>query len=83
MKLNRESLTELKDKLYRGSTKRIQLRLKDKGLIFSRQYICRCLDPNNTADNEDIIEEAICFVEDQAIQKTEMSKRIDDLKYTT
>ena len=83
MELNSESLVELKGKLHRGSTKKIQLRLKAKGLDFTRQYICRCLNPNNKAKNEDIIEEAICFVEDQAIQMTRISRRIGNVKYKT
>jgi hypothetical protein len=73
MKLSKESLKELKDRLPKGSSKMIRDRLLKKGKKkkYSLQYIYRCLDPEKPDYNRLIIKEAILLGE-------EMTKRIAD-----
>jgi arginyl-tRNA--protein-N-Asp/Glu arginylyltransferase len=71
MKISKESLGILKDKLPRGSVQKIRTRLINKGNRFSQQYIYRCLDPAQHDYNATIIDEAILLGE-------EMTKRIEE-----
>ncbi len=79
MKISRDSLIELRKKLFRGSPKTIRLRLLAKGTIVSTQYISRCLDPDNKRYSQIIIEEAIMLGEENTNQMNQLSQRIGTL----
>ena len=76
MKLSKESLTELKKRLSRGSTKIIRERLRKKGVKYCQQYISSCLNPNNSDYKDIIVEEAILLVEEEAVQMYDLHHRI-------
>jgi len=77
--ISRETLAELRAKLPKGSAIKIQARLEKKRISFTKQYIYRCLDPNHKDYNQDIIDEAILFGEENAIQMKELRQRIEQL----
>jgi hypothetical protein len=76
MRLSKESLTELKNRLSRGSNKVIRERLKKKGFKYCQQYISSCLNPDHSDYKDVIVEEAILLVEEEAIQLYELHHRI-------
>ena len=76
MRLSKESLAELRKKLSRGSARQIRVRLMDKGIRFSQQYISNCLSPGHPDYNPIIIEEAIKLGEEEATQMYELHHRI-------
>ena len=82
MKISKESIAILRDKLPRGSAQKIRARLKKNNIRFTQQYIYRCLDPDHLDYNHLIIEEAIKFGEEIAIQKNELLQRIELLEKT-
>ena len=83
MKLSKEFLKELKEKLPRGSSKEIRKRLIKKGKKYSLQYIYRCLDPDKPDYNRLIIKEAILLGE--VITKTiqDQEVRVSKLRNTS
>lgn len=76
MKISKETLIELRKKLYRGSNQKIKARLLDQDITFSQQYISSCLNPDHPDYNQIIIEEAIKLVEEDTIQISELCQRI-------
>jgi hypothetical protein len=78
----KESVAELRQKLPYGSFKRIKVRLLDKGIKFSVQYISRVLHPDKSDYNRAIIEEAIMIAKENAIQMDELRKLMEQLKTT-
>jgi hypothetical protein len=82
MKLSKEFLKELKDKLPRGSCKKIRERLIKKGKKFSLQYIYRCLDPEKPDYNRRIIKEAILLGEEMTKSITDQELRVSKLRKT-
>jgi len=79
MKISYESLAILRDCLPRGSVKKIKNRLSEKHLYFSEQYIYRCLDPDQTAYNSFIIDEAILFCEESKKNTEHREERVFQL----
>ncbi len=69
MRISKKAAAELRDKLPRGSAKKIGSRLLKKKKTYTPQYIYRCLDPDKKDYNPTIIDEAIKLGE-------EITKRI-------
>ena len=80
MKISNEALTILRGELPRGSVPRIRRRLKNNKIIFSAQYIYRCLDPNQPDYNETIIKEAVSLCEELAKGTEELEERVLQLR---
>jgi hypothetical protein len=80
MRLSKVSAIELRDKLPRGSAEKIRLRLKKRGIIYTQQYIYRCLDPKHGDHNEKIIDEAINLGEELTLRIQEKEKRVTNLR---
>ena len=78
----KESVAELRQKLPYGSYKRINVRLLEKGIKFSVQYISRVLHPEKPDYNRTIIEEAIMIAKENAIQMEELRRQMEQLKTT-
>jgi len=79
MKISYESLAILRDNLPRGSVTTIRERLKGKNFTYSHQYIYRCLDPESTAYNSIIINEAILFCEEIKRETESQEERVLNL----
>jgi hypothetical protein len=77
MRLNNESLAELRKKLFHGCMKQIRERLLLRGITYTAQYVGRCLNPNHKNYNQDIVEEAIMMSEEYAVQVNKLCQRID------
>ena len=80
MKVSNEALTILRGELPRGSVPQIRRRLEKKQLIFSHQYIYRCLDPDHKDYNEIIILEAVLLCEDLAKGVGDLEERVLQLR---
>jgi hypothetical protein len=83
IKLSNQALIELKKKLTRGSPEKIRKRLLSKGITHCKQYISSSLNPNHKDYNQDIIEEALSLVEEEARQLYDLNLRIEFLKDPT
>ena len=84
MKTNRkESVAEIRRNLPYGSVKKIQVRLLEKKIQYSLQYISRCLNPDQSDYNQVIIDEAILLVIEISKQMIEMRRKIDFLNNET
>jgi hypothetical protein len=83
IKLSNEALIELKKKLSRGSTNVICKRLLEKDITYCRQYVSTCLNPYHKDYNQDIVEEALSLVEEEAMQLYELNHRIELLNDPT
>jgi len=81
MRISKESLAELRDKLPRGSVKKIRARLLKKKKKYSQQYIYRCLDPDKDDYNPTIIDEAIKFGEEITKSIKDKEERVSQLRY--
>jgi hypothetical protein len=80
MKLSKENLKLLKACLPPRSVAVIALRLEQKGLVRTRQYIYRCLDPDHRNYNHMIINEAIYFCIERLRIKREIEAKLNHLK---
>ena len=80
MKISIEALKKLREELPRGSAPQIRRRLLKKHIIFSQQYIYRCLDPNQPDYNPIIIDEAISLCEELIKGAENMEDRILQLR---
>jgi hypothetical protein len=80
MRISNESLAILKNNLPRGSVPKIRVRLLEKDLKFSHQYIYRCLDPDKKAYDSDIIHEAILLCEELGRIRVEYEERVQQLR---
>jgi len=78
----KESVAELRQQLPYGSFKRVKVRLLERGIKFSVQYISRVLHPDKADYNRTIIEEAIKIARENAIQMDELRKQMEQLKTT-
>ena len=80
MRISKESVAELRDKLPHGSAQQIKARLMKKNIRYTLQYIYRCLDPGQSDYNATIIDEAISLGEEltKSIEKKE--ERVAQLK---
>ena len=81
MRISKESLAELRDKLPRGSAQKIRARLIKKNIRFTQQYIYRCLDPDQDDYNPTIIDEAIKIGEEITKSIKEKEERVSHLRY--
>lgn len=81
--MSNEFLIELKDKLPKGSCKKIRERLIKKGKKYSLQYTYRCLDPDKPNYNRLIIKEAILLGEEMTKTITDQEVRVSKLRKTT
>ncbi|MDP1621577.1 MAG: hypothetical protein Q8M08_04470 [Bacteroidales bacterium] len=79
----KKSVGELRKKLPYGSFTQIRVRLREKEIKFSLQYISHCLSPDHPAYNSEITEEAILVVQENDQMMKEMHKRIENLKNDT
>lgn len=82
MKISYESLVILRESLPRGSVKKIRDRLLKKNVRFSEQYIYRCLDPDQSAYNSLIIDEAILFCEESKKTIEQREERVFHLNHS-
>jgi len=80
MRISKERLTELRDKLPRGSAQKIRVRLMNKNIKFTLQYIYRCLHPEKQDYNVIIIDEAIILGEDITKSIQEKERRVMKLR---
>jgi len=80
MKIEQESLVELKRRLPVGSAQKIRERLLEKGEKFSLQYIYRCLNPDKPDYNHQIIHEAILLGEEMTQSKQTLEVRVSNLR---
>ena len=78
----KESVAELRQQLPYGSFQRVKVRLMEKGIKFSVQYISRVLNPKNADYNLAIIEEAIMIARENAIQMDELRHKMEHIKMT-
>jgi len=81
MRISKESLAELRNKLPRGSAQKIRARLIKKNIRFTQQYIYRCLDPDQDDYNPTIIDEAIKLGEEITKSIKEKEERVSHLRY--
>ena len=81
MRISKESLAELRNKLPRGSAQKIRSRLFKKNINFTQQYIYRCLDPDQDDYNPTIIDEAIKLGEEITKSIKEKEERVSHLRY--
>jgi hypothetical protein len=82
MQTIKELLTELKNKLPRGSAQKITHRLKMQGNPLTRQYISRCLDPDHTDYSPVVILAAVTLAEEYTAEMNELCQRIGRLNDT-
>ncbi len=82
MQTIKELLTELKNKLPRGSAKRIFQLLKMQGNPLTRQYISRCLDPDHSDYSWEVILAAVAIAEEYTAEMNELCQRIGRLNDT-
>ena len=82
MRINYASLVMLRSSLPRGSVKEIRDRLMKRKIQYSKQYIYRCLDPQQTAYNSIIIDEAILFCEESRKNTYQQEERVLQLNHT-
>jgi len=82
MIINYELLVTLRSSLPRGGVKEIRDRLMKRKIQFSRQYIYRCLDPQQTAYNSMIIDEAILLCEESRKNTYQQEERVLLLNHT-
>jgi|WetSurMetagenome_2_1015567.scaffolds.fasta_scaffold800153_1 hypothetical protein len=80
MKISKNSAIELKRKLPRGSVGKIRTRLKKRGMLYSQQYIYRCLNPYQDDYNDDIIDEAITLGEELTRKILREEERVTNLR---
>ncbi len=76
MKISNEALVILREELPRGSVPQIRRRLMNKHIVFSQQYIYRCLDPDQPDYNSIILAEAISLCEELIRGAENMEDRI-------
>ena len=80
MKISNEALKILRKELPRGSVPQIRRRLQNRQILYSHQYIYRCLDPDQPDYNPIIINEAISFCEELARGAENMEERVLQLR---
>ena len=80
MRISKESLAELRNKLPRGSAQKIRSRLFKKNIKFTQQYIYRCLDPDQDDYNPTIIDEAIKLGEEITRRIKKEEERVSRLR---
>ena len=80
MRISKKAAAELRDKLPRGSAKKIGSRLFKKNIKFTQQYIYRCLDPDQDDYNPTIIDEAIKLGEEITRRIKKEEERVSRLR---
>jgi hypothetical protein len=63
MKISKDALKKLSERLPSGSAAKIQQRLAERGIPKTLAYVYQVLDPKRKAYNPDIIDEAIKIAE--------------------
>ena len=80
MKIRKTIIKQLRERLPRGSAMIIKLRLEDRGINFSREYIYRVLDPQNRDYNTIIIDEAIILAQELSRKVAKKERKIVHLR---
>ncbi len=80
MRISKKAAAELRDKLPRGSAKKIGSRLLKKKKTYTPQYIYRCLDPDKKDYNPTIIDEAIKLGEEITRRIKKEEERVSRLR---
>ena len=82
MQTRKEILTELKNKLPRGSAKKIFQLLIIQENPLTRQYISRCLNPDHKEYCPEVILAAVVIAEEYTAEMNDLCQRIGRLNDT-